>query len=198
MLLSTGGDDWVTACEVRRFKECYPNARVVVLSDHCDFDGVLSILEAGANGYILKQIDHDTLIKSLDLVMLGETVLSSSVIDLFTRQSNSGGGGQRLLTGPAKKSQEPEVQTTLRKFSNREAEVLECLTRGEANKLIARKFDITEATVKVHIKAILRKIQVKNRTQAAVWAHANLPPAMEMQLIPPEATTVVSEALTAH
>ena len=81
LVLSTAADDWITASEVRRFKECYPNARVVVLSDHCDFDGVLSILEAGANGYVLKQIDYGTLTKSLDLVMLGETVLSSSVIE---------------------------------------------------------------------------------------------------------------------
>ena len=175
MLLGAGADDWVTASEVRRFKECYPNARVVVLSDHCDFDGVLSILEAGANGYVLKQVDHGTLTKSLDLVMLGETVLSSSVIELFTRQSKPGNGGQRLLEGPARQASEAEYQRTPRKFSNREAEILDCLTRGEANKLIARKFDITEATVKVHIKAILRKIQVKNRTQAAIWAHANLP-----------------------
>src|SRR5207344_776288 len=142
---------------------------------HCDFDGVLSILEAGANGYVLKQVDYGTLTKSLDLVMLGETVLSSSVIELFTRQSKPISGGQRLLKGPTRQASEAEYQRTPRKFSNREAEILDCLTRGEANKLIARKFDITEATVKVHIKAILRKIQVKNRTQAAIWAHANLP-----------------------
>ena len=175
MLLSTSGDNWITASEVRRFKKCYPGARVVVLSDHCDLDVVLSTLEAGANGFVLKQVHYDILAKSLDLVMSGETILSSSVIELFTRQSRPGNGGQRLLPGPARQA-EPEQKSTPRKFSNREAEVLECLTRGEANKLIARKFDITESTVKVHIKAILRKIQLKNRTQAAIWAQANLPP----------------------
>ena len=46
---------------------------------------------------------------------------------------------------------------------------------GDSNKLIARKFDITEATVKVHVKAILRKIRAKNRTQAAIWAASHLP-----------------------
>ena len=113
-----------------------------------------SFLEAGANGYLLKQVDHGILTKSLDLVMLGETVLSSSVIDLFTRQSMAD-SDQRLLEGPARPAGKPEQQSTLRKFSNREAKVLECLTLGEAKKFIARKFDITEATVKVHIKAIL-------------------------------------------
>src|SRR4029077_7498770 len=104
MLLSPGGGDWGTGGGARRFKACYPNARVVILSDHCDFDGVLSILEAGANGYILKQVDYGTLTKSLDLVMLGETVLSSSVIELFTLQSKPGNGGQRLLEGPGRRA----------------------------------------------------------------------------------------------
>jgi two-component system nitrate/nitrite response regulator NarL len=58
----------------------------------------------------------------------------------------------------------------LQKFSSREIEIMDCPTQGDANKLIARKFEIAEATVKVHIKAILRKIGVKNRTQAAIWA----------------------------
>ena len=95
---------------------------------------------------------------------------------------------------------EPEHQRTLRKFSNREAEILECLTRGEANKLIARKFDITEATVKVHIKAILRKIQVKNRTQAAIWAQANLPPCRRdySLSVPPKSRRMCVRLPTAH
>jgi two-component system, NarL family, nitrate/nitrite response regulator NarL len=62
---------------------------------------------------------------------------------------------------------------TLRNYprlSVREAQILDGLVRGEANKVIARSCDITEATVKVHMKSILRKIQVANRTQAAVWA----------------------------
>jgi two-component system nitrate/nitrite response regulator NarL len=68
----------------------------------------------------------------------------------------------------------PDGTVVLDKFSSREVEILDCLTRGDANKLIARKFDIAEATVKVHIKAILRKIRVGNRTQAAIWAQQYL------------------------
>jgi two-component system nitrate/nitrite response regulator NarL len=61
-----------------------------------------------------------------------------------------------------------------RGLSARETVILRCLMQGDSNKLIARRFDITEATVKVHVKAILRKIHAKNRTQAAIWAAANL------------------------
>src|SRR6185369_9940237 len=58
-------------------------------------------------------------------------------------------------------------------LSDRERQVLACLTRGASNKLIARNCSITEATVKAHLKAILRKICVQNRTQAALWALAH-------------------------
>jgi two-component system nitrate/nitrite response regulator NarL len=61
-------------------------------------------------------------------------------------------------------------------LSSREAEILHCLMQGAPNKIIARKLEVAEATVKVHIKAILRKIRVTNRTQAAMWAVAHLPP----------------------
>jgi two-component system nitrate/nitrite response regulator NarL len=61
-----------------------------------------------------------------------------------------------------------------RGLSARETVILRCLMQGDSNKLIARRFDITEATVKVHVKAILRKIHAKNRTQAAIWAASNL------------------------
>jgi two-component system, NarL family, nitrate/nitrite response regulator NarL len=61
-----------------------------------------------------------------------------------------------------------------RTLSQRETGILRCLMQGEPNKIIARQFDITDATVKVHIKAILQKICVRNRTQAAVWAHNHL------------------------
>lgn len=57
-----------------------------------------------------------------------------------------------------------------RMLSAREAEILHCLMEGAPNKTIARKLDVAEATVKVHVKAILRKIRVTNRTQAAMWA----------------------------
>jgi two-component system nitrate/nitrite response regulator NarL len=61
-------------------------------------------------------------------------------------------------------------ESPIRTLSSRESEILQCLMQGAPNKVIARKLDVAEATVKVHIKAILRKIRVANRTQAAMWA----------------------------
>jgi DNA-binding CsgD family transcriptional regulator len=75
---------------------------------------------------------------------------------------------------PATRTHISTFDHTQRTLSDRETGILRCLMEGESNKIIARRFNITEATVKAHIKAILRKICVRNRTQAAVWAHNHL------------------------
>ncbi len=67
-------------------------------------------------------------------------------------------------------------------LSTRESQILHCLTDGAPNKVIARKLDVAEATVKVHVKAILRKIGAANRTQAAMWATTHLPTNVESSL----------------
>jgi two-component system, NarL family, nitrate/nitrite response regulator NarL len=112
----------------------------------------------------------------LELVMLGETIvppailssvstgddrhLSSVYADASSRESNT---ADELISGDGDSILPP-------KLSAREKCILRCLLNGDANKVIARKVDISEGTVKVHVKAILRKIRVQNRTQAAIWA----------------------------
>ena len=71
---------------------------------------------------------------------------------------------------------------------SRQAEILRRLMEGELNKVIERKLDIAEATIKVHIKAILRKVRAKNRTQAAMWASAHLSAAPDSRNITPDRT----------
>ena len=110
--------------------------------------------------------------KSLDLVMLGETVFPSIILDLVRRQAASPepevAESQPIIAAIGDEEPVPK------QLSVRETVILRCLMQGDSNKLIARKFDIAEATVKVHVKAILRKIQAKNRTQAAIWAASHL------------------------
>ena len=67
----------------------------------------------------------------------------------------------------------PGLEPTAPLLSPQEKVILRCIIEGESNKCIARKINVTEATVKVHVKAILRKIRVQNRTQAAVWGMNN-------------------------
>jgi len=157
---------------VRLAKESCPAARVVALVDQVNPDLMRVGLEAGVDGICLTGAERQVLIKSLELVMLGESVLPSATIC-----SLLGAAARRLLIEP-QDSTGPEAKPVVLRahnLSTREAEVLTCLMDGEPNKIIARKLDITEATVKVHVKALLRKIGAANRTQAAIWATEHLP-----------------------
>ena len=170
-------DDMAGAVE--SLKSQYPDARMVVLTDDFDLDAMMSALQAGVDGYCLATIGCEALIKYLDLVMLGEVVFPSAVLLSALSASGKVPSVHRLASAedakPAPMARVAEaVNLPGRNLSSREAEILRCLTQGAPNKVIARKLDVAEATVKVHIKAILRKIRVANRTQAAMWAVAHL------------------------
>lgn len=155
---------------VRRAKEYFPRARVVALADQLDLRRVRLVLDAGVDGFCLTGASREVLIKSLELVVLGETVLPTvfmrAVLDRLAQSPQPETQGSPATPN----SVDPRVQ----KLSNREVEVLDCLRDGSSNKIIARKLDISEATIKVHVKAVLRKIGAANRTQAAMWATAHL------------------------
>jgi len=168
-LIDTGGDHAVTAPTVEHLRKQNPSARIVVLSDRCELNDALAVFRAGADGYLFERISCDALIKSLDLVMLGVTILPAALMRLVGEDHEMDSEVDPAV--PAALTEVPTFDHMLRNLSHREMGILRCLMQGEPNKTIARRFDITEATVKAHIKAILRKICVRNRTQAAVWAH---------------------------
>jgi two-component system nitrate/nitrite response regulator NarL len=157
---------------VRGAKQQSPEARVVVLTDQVDLSFVRLGHEAGVNGFCEGATAPEILIKFLELVMLGESVLPSAIMhSVFSG----------MFPSPEQPLQhnavaEPKVSDLREcKLSVREAQILGCLMHGSPNKMIARNLDITEATIKVHVKAILRKIGVANRTQAAMWGTQHLP-----------------------
>ena len=156
---------------IKQAKERFPQARIVALADQFNLSFVQSGYEAGVNGFCLGASGSDVLVKSLELVMLGETMVPSallrSLMDMASQNQSQPHQDNSAEQGLA--------DLKSRKLSTREAEILGCLTKGEPNKVIARKLDITEATIKVHVKAILRKIGAANRTQAAMWASQRLP-----------------------
>ncbi|AWM86125.1 hypothetical protein C4E04_04820 [Microvirga sp. 17 mud 1-3] len=156
---------------VRGLKARAPSARVVVLADSFDMGGMAAILNAGADGYCLATIGCETLVKYLDLVMLGEKVFPAAmVIAALSERAVDAPAPRFYSTAEAQRMQVVATSVPSRMLSAREAEILHCLMEGAPNKTIARKLDVAEATVKVHVKAILRKIRVTNRTQAAMWA----------------------------
>ena len=161
---------------VERLKAQWPSARVVLLTDHMEPAAMVQALQAGVDGLCSTAMAREALTKALELVMLGETFISPalafSLLDEASRpQQASPNGAAVFMSGAG-----PAAAATANKLSAREATILGHLTQGASNKHIARDLGLAEATVKVHVKAILRKVKAANRTQAAMWAsqHMNL------------------------
>jgi two-component system nitrate/nitrite response regulator NarL len=171
--------------EVRLFKQRHAKGRIAVLADSDEQADIVSAFHAGANGYFTRFAPCDALIKYLELVMLGETILPGVLLSWIVGHAPVNAGGDDhgaddeehvAAVGEIRKAAEECLAAESRdtpRFSDRERSILNCLIAGESNKVIARQIDIAEATVKVHVKAILRKIRVQNRTQAAIWAISN-------------------------
>ena len=117
----------------------------------------------GANAFLTKSLSADALVKSLDLATLGVVVVPTEVV----KELADGEFARPQLVASAAPRLPSSREVPL---SSREMNILESLQKGDSNKLIARQYDLAEATVKVHVKSILRKIGASNRTQAAVWA----------------------------
>jgi len=178
LIIDAGDDLSAVVPQVALFKERRPNGRVVILADHDQPDDLLDVFQAGANACFIKITPCNALVKYLELVMLGETILPAAMLSLLLdrtddrEENHQHGAPARDVTTSPEEYLEPESRDMPR-LSERERCILHYLIEGESNKVIARKIDIAEATVKVHIKAILRKIRVQNRTQAAIWAMSN-------------------------
>ena len=141
--------------DLRAIREAFPSARIVVLADDLTVDVLRAAMGGGADGFLIKNVSPEALIQSLQLIMLGEKVFPTNLAAM-------------LLDINA-----PSPQNSIRGLSPREQEILQLLVTGASNKMIAIRLGITEATVKVHLKTLLRKIDVNNRTQAAIWAMNN-------------------------
>ncbi len=151
-------EDQSVCSEVEQLQEELPEARVVVLTNAYDFDAMVGAFRAGVDGYIVKRIGCEPLIESLKLVNMGEKVMPSELAKGLPR---------RWVSDSLSTMSQRELIDLL---SEREIETLRYLIAGSPNKVIAGHLNISEATVKVHVKAILRKLGVQNRTQAAIWA----------------------------
>jgi two-component system nitrate/nitrite response regulator NarL len=177
-IIDANQDGGHVAAMARQVREAHPQARIVALADHFHARFVGLGLAAGLDGFCLTASGREVLIKSFELVMLGETVVPSTIVrSILARTVQS---IPQLQDSTGKKISPSDLKDF--RLSVREAEVLNCLRDGSPNKIIARKLDISEATIKVHVKAVLRKIGAANRTQAAMWAADHLPKKGEASL----------------
>ena len=131
------------------------DCRVVILtvSDHAD--DLVAAIRSGADGYLLKDMEPEDLLAAIDQTLNGSTVIGERLNGMLAR----------AIRDEATAGQRDSASLT-----KREQEILQGLAQGLSNKLIARSLDITEATVKVHVKNLLKKLGFRSRLEAAVWS----------------------------
>lgn len=165
--------------QIKIFRRFCPEGRIVVLANCCEPADVTAVFQSGANAYVSSIATCGDFIKSLELVMHGQTILPTEGMSHLqgVREGASTKRAKSSRQGAPTPSAGAPQQTVASQespgLSRQEQHILRCLAEGSANKVIARDCKIAEGTVKVHVKAILRKIQVQNRTQAAIWALKN-------------------------
>jgi DNA-binding NarL/FixJ family response regulator len=137
----------------QRIRAQHEDVAIVVLTSFSDRDRILQALDAGAAGYLLKDVEPAELAKAIRSAARGDAPLDPRAA--------------RAVLG-ARQAAAPALD-----LSEREREVLLLVAEGLPNKLIARRLDISEKTVKAHLTSVFRQIGVTDRTQAALWAERN-------------------------
>ncbi len=142
---------------LERLNEAGLTPPVLMLTTSTEDRDLITAVRSGAKGYLLKDLEPDDLIDALGRIMAGECVISPELTGVLAR---------------AVQGEEPTKDSNTR-FSDltpREMEILCHLAEGQSNKAIARELGISHGTVKLHVRAILRKLQVRSRVEAAVLA----------------------------
>jgi two-component system nitrate/nitrite response regulator NarL len=154
---------------VCNIKQRLDSSRIVAIGGSTAPEAVLMALKAGAIAYLREEMTSQTLIMALELVAREEIVLPPVVASFLARIAATEFTPTAVNGGEAPLMTEEEIVLTEGALSSRQNAILQALIDGAPNKVIAQKLNLSEATVKLHVKAVLRKIHVKNRTQAAVW-----------------------------
>jgi DNA-binding NarL/FixJ family response regulator len=163
ILLNVGGkkvSDPAVAEEIRKISSEF-EVPVIVLADSDDLAQIMKALEYGAKGYIPSSVSIDVCIEAIALSMAGGIFVPASSV--FAMR-------QILETGT------PVARPLASMFTARQAEVVEALRRGKANKIIAYELNLRESTVKVHIRNIMKKVKATNRTEVAYKINDLFPP----------------------
>jgi DNA-binding NarL/FixJ family response regulator len=149
--------------QIELLRRSNPGGRIAIVADRYRLEDVASAFRTGANGYFVEVMTSDVFIKSIELVVMGETVLPAA-FPLFVLGLE---GDPLDHAGPRDANNEALIATpqdaVASQLSPREKTILRCLIDGDSNKSIARKFHITDGTVKGHVAAILRRVGIDDR-----------------------------------
>jgi DNA-binding NarL/FixJ family response regulator len=139
---------------IRALQESHPDLPVLVLTMHADDDSVFAALRAGARGYLIKGADGAELVRAIQTVAAGDAVYGAAVANRIVA----------LLTGS------PQTTDKFPELTDREREVLDLMADGLRNHAIADRLGLSEKTVRNHVSNVLMKLQVSDRTAAAIKA----------------------------
>lgn len=137
-----------------RLRDAGVTSRIIMLTVSDADEDVLAAISQGADGYLLKDTDPDQLLDQIKQAIGGKMVLSEAVTQVLAAAI------RRPAVRPA---------SELDSLTGREVEILHCIAKGMSNKVIARELDISDGTVKVHVKHLLKKLGLRSRVEAAVW-----------------------------
>jgi len=144
---------------LRVMVEEVPETQVIMLTVSEDAEDLLDTLRAGARGYLLKNIDTEFLLESIQRAARGESVMSPQIAHKLA---------DSLRAAPKNNVAVEEVNPN--KLSPREREIIVMLAHGSSNKEMAHVLNLSESTIKIHVQGILRKLKIAKRVQAAVYA----------------------------
>lgn len=139
---------------LRHLRDEGVTSRIVMLTVSDADEDVLSTISAGADGYLLKDMEPEDMLVQIERALSGKMVLSESVTQILAT----------AIRNPTTKDAVGSDSLT-----QRELEILKLIAKGMSNKVIARELDISDGTVKVHVKHLLKKLHLRSRVEAAVW-----------------------------
>lgn len=139
---------------LRHLRDQGVTSRIVMLTVSDADEDVLQAISLGADGYLLKDMEPEELLEQIKRALSGKMVLSEAVTQILAT----------AIRNPNNKSS-GEIDA----LTQRELEILKLIAKGLSNKLIARELDISDGTVKVHVKHLLKKLHLRSRVEAAVW-----------------------------
>jgi two-component system nitrate/nitrite response regulator NarL len=142
---------------VKVIAEEMPDVHVLMLTVAEDARDLMDALRAGASGYLLKNIETDTLIDAIRRAAQGDSVVSQQMT-------------AKLIQGVRASPKGEPAMLERDRFSPRERDIMASLAQGESNKEIARKLDLSESTVKIHVQNIFKKLNMSSRVQVALYA----------------------------
>ncbi len=147
----------------KRIKNLYPDIKIIMLTSIDEKESVLNAFSAGANAYVMKNITIDKLVSIINMVLNGEIWIAPNIADYILDVLS------KLNTNTGNEDAEQKSGSEFN-LTNREKEILALIAKGMSNKDIANKLIISLYTVKNHVKSIIQKLAVEDRTQAAILA----------------------------